>query len=787
MGVPKLFQIINKGDITYSSIIENLDKQINAEYFYMDFNSIIHVQFPLLVTDINLLLMSIITNKINNDILKKYKLNIKTIDEFKNHFTTSNIEEMLISIICKYIHNLIKTFFKSKLNLLYIAIDGVPSKSKLIEQIQRKYIGALMTGYKDQLYENYKDDIEKDKNRFLFEETKISFNRSKITPGTEFMNNLYLSLKKEQFNATNIYISGVTEVGEGEKKIVDHIKNNKYNNVCIYSPDADMMLLASLLNSTNVTILRYNQQTSSANSPIYDLIDIDMFKNNIYDYINDKNINKKNFIDDVICLSSMFGNDFIPKIESIDVQYNFGQVLNIYMDTFRFFENKNYLVNLKNKYSLNINFFIKFLELYWDVELFNMKENYMLLTYRMYRSFKTSLDINHTNYKDKIIEFEENVKKLDDYIKRHDIENIIIKYEDDIIIKKIRKLVNYGRFEGIVPNKYKTYKEIGNYVDSLNKMEFIKLYIKVVKKKGSIVKKYNDSVYSASSKTAMHQNNLRNTIKYDKEVYLFNNMLDNYAKILRNKPIVLVNNTDPPEKTISEYYKLFFDIDDYQFIQSKHELTNNNEKLDNVIYNYLEGLVWTFEYYYNESSNVSTWYYKEEKAPILRDIYLFINKNKNIFDIINKNLEKYKITNIKNFFNPVEQLMYVLPYNKYNKEIIPIEYIDFFETNKHYIDIDKILNNMTSEINCIGARYLNKCIIKSVEKHNPKYDMEFIKQLRDIKLEKETLQKIGLEKGYKTLISYVKYKQKYKETNLIKYKNKYKIYKNKLEFCSIQK
>jgi hypothetical protein len=115
-----------------------------------------------------------------------------------------------------------------------------------------------------------------------------------------------------------------------------------------------MILLTSLLPTSGNVILRNNQQTSTPDEPIYDLINIDVFKNNIYEYLDNRTIDKDKFIYDMICLSSMFGNDFIPKIESIDVQYNFEQLLDIYMKTFIFFNENNddtyYLIEFnKNK------------------------------------------------------------------------------------------------------------------------------------------------------------------------------------------------------------------------------------------------------------------------------------------------------------------------------------------------------------------------------------------------------------------------------------------------------
>ena len=97
----------------------------------------------------------------------------------------------------------------------------------------------------------------------------------------------------------------------------------------IYSPDADVILLCMLFPVKKLYMLRYNQQTSPQAGNIYDLIDIRMLKSNISYYINNNpDYSKENFeIDrinyDIVCISSLFGNDFVPKMETLMLKKGF--------------------------------------------------------------------------------------------------------------------------------------------------------------------------------------------------------------------------------------------------------------------------------------------------------------------------------------------------------------------------------------------------------------------------------------------------------------------------------
>lgn len=106
------------------------------------------------------------------------------------------------------------------------------------------------------------------------------------------------------------------------------------------------------------------------------------------------------------------------------------------------------------------------------------------------------------------------------------------------------------------------------------------------------------------------------------------------------------------------YYDLLFNSD-----------TNSNiQKLSSI--NYIEGLNWYVDYYFNQDLVTTGWFYKYNYSPTLVDLYLqtsFLsstNTSKNI-NLLNENKEKYVDYELTND-DYIIQLFYILPYNSSN-------------------------------------------------------------------------------------------------------------------------
>ena len=143
--------------------------------------------------------------------------------------------------------------------------------------------------------------------------------------------------------------------------------------------------------------------------------------------------------------------------------------------------------------------------------------------------------------------------------------------------------------------------------------------------------------------------------------------------------------------------KINCNISDYNnfssnFIHNFNSYYFNDLDINIIIENYIEGLFWTFFYYFKDCNNW-LWYYKYNSAPLLFNIIRYID-----YDILQKIFNKISINHYnKGIINPYEQLCIILPPNLHH--LINIKYknindkylshyyqddikIDFFNKNK---------------------------------------------------------------------------------------------------------
>jgi 5'-3' exonuclease len=186
MGIERFFSAINR-NFNVVDDVENLENII-CDTFLIDFNSTIHN------------VSSKVISKLNKEIDKTYEN--KTVDD---------IEEIIIDELKIYIQKLIKLV---KCNSIYIALDGIPTFPKMLEQKKRRFIGDFI-------------ELLLKKHSLPF-----SFSKSLITPGTKFMTKVIEYLKNENFPVKTI-ISDTNEEGEGEFKILDYIGKHNIKDLII--------------------------------------------------------------------------------------------------------------------------------------------------------------------------------------------------------------------------------------------------------------------------------------------------------------------------------------------------------------------------------------------------------------------------------------------------------------------------------------------------------------------------------------------------------------------------
>jgi len=354
MGVPAFFRkLIKKHKIISYTNNRKID------YLYIDANCLFHPQC-FIELDQNI-------NETNINIL-----NLKMFDR-----------------IIKYIDTLINYVKPDK--FIFIAVDGVAPLAKISQQRIRRFANTNNYKHKIMLKHNIKFNDK--------------WSNIVITPATQFMNDLHKKLLEHFNNNKKIIYSSYLENGEGEHKILQHLKSINYreNDKCvIYGLDADLIFLALASNKPNIFLLRETNQVTNdddKDKDIFCYVDINEMKS----CIRKENINT----DDYIFICYFLGNDFLPHLPSIDININgYELLLGVYLEIYDKLLT-NLIIRKENKIIINEEFLLTFIEKLCSYEtIFFKKELPEYLLYkRQQQCYETEL------YKKEIWEYE-NLKNL---------------------------------------------------------------------------------------------------------------------------------------------------------------------------------------------------------------------------------------------------------------------------------------------------------------------------------------------------------------------------------------
>jgi len=324
MGVPGLFANLNnkyknniiKKNIILNSLINqplnlphNLHQPVNIkpDILYFDFNCLIHPVCHLLWSE--------------------YK---------DKNISTDNFEQKVISKTLEYMGKVIDYV---KPTTCGIYIDGVCPLSKMAQQRQRRFASIL----DKEIMNNIRG-----KNSVAREEY---YDTNAITPGTLFMSKLSeaIEIYIRTHQDVNYIYSSYMEHGEGEHKIINHIKANKdkfaNKNIIIYGLDADLIILSlTMIRDFNIMLLREEEHVSfeTFNMIYFDVNEcakciIKELTTIEGEIVNREIKNPTNVIDDFIFITILLGNDFIPSNPTLNMRFrNKGTYgYDILMDTYK--------------------------------------------------------------------------------------------------------------------------------------------------------------------------------------------------------------------------------------------------------------------------------------------------------------------------------------------------------------------------------------------------------------------------------------------------------------------
>lgn len=364
--------------------------------------------------------------------------NVKNVDRLR-------LENKMIRNVISYLEKMI--YIANPQKGIYVAVDGVAPVAKMKQQRLRrfKHISDM------ELHNNLRKKHNK--------ENPYYWSNSSITPGTEFMRNITNSLKEWASNYSKdkkikIIFSPATVPGEGEHKLLQHIRNTQEDmKYAVYGLDADLIFLMLATQKPNIYLMREANKMDEKNDGI-NFISITKMKQCIVDSIN--NIIKKNeilkelniildtnrVVDDFIFICSLMGNDFLPHMPSLDIYENaIDTLMETYVEVVIY--NSTYIVDRRTKHYIDHNIFYEFL-----IKLASMEETTLKLAFGKKKRFHTCQSSDPFD------------------IEMHKIDNMMFKVKDPIMIGSdnitdwtIRYYKHYynNNPEDIYPNMVKNY------------------------------------------------------------------------------------------------------------------------------------------------------------------------------------------------------------------------------------------------------------------------------------------------------------------------------------------
>jgi 5'-3' exoribonuclease 2 len=302
MGVPRLVKIILE---KYSKSHQHVQDQ-PMHYFFMDFNPIIYSCF--------------------RDFVTKNQVKIAMMGQ-------ATIEAGIIEEVLEKTRHMICDLIRPQ-KLVYIAIDGPAPRGKMIQQRHRRYRKILEKRLLSELkikYGCFEEDV---------------WDTSNITPGTKFMEKLFLAIKKaiksglfSSHAKIDVILNDSNIPGEGEHKFLSYIRDleaTPEEKICIFSNDGDLLVLANrFAGNKDVYILTEPNQTSPVVQKLYAeaefmYILMKEFQTGFIEELKLQSYDKNRIIYDYIFFTFFGGNDFVkPFPYTMMKEYNTFNLLSI--------------------------------------------------------------------------------------------------------------------------------------------------------------------------------------------------------------------------------------------------------------------------------------------------------------------------------------------------------------------------------------------------------------------------------------------------------------------------
>lgn len=357
MGIPSFFrELIKKHRDTYFGVVDG--KQI-CDYLFLDYNGIVYDVYG----------------------------GLEKSGAFTVGMTKTAVEAKVIEGVIKYTKHIVNETIQPR-KLLFFSFDGPAPRMKMVQQRSRRFKGFQIKQYKEERMTHYKMPI-----------TDSWDASANISPGTEFMEKLAAALldvgKKRGFvgaggeHKLQVLISNSNVPGEGEQKFLPIIRNMRKNkseadaSIYIYSPDADMIVLAMATHKSKIHIFRSVAKERDLQETLgnYEFIALDIdkcktaFKGELTKSMGDgaTSVDEISIMNDYNFLTFLVGNDFVISLPFFKIRKGGMELLQkIYNDLRKKGGYKEYLVDYhpdtQPEPKINHAFFVEILKAVADQE-----------------------------------------------------------------------------------------------------------------------------------------------------------------------------------------------------------------------------------------------------------------------------------------------------------------------------------------------------------------------------------------------------------------------------------
>lgn len=766
MGIEGFFKTIKKKPETGIKI--KFNDKLDVTDFYFDFNSILYQITAIVEEELGLLLAYLVYNDTIHSsdisrIAKAYNfIEPVTVDSYIERMKDpKSIENIIIIMIKKHVKELLdKYIVKTSLKRIYISFDGIPVMAKIIEQKHRKYMGYVNSELNKKIYAKTSHTLSE--KRILVETNKYKYNRGNLVTWSGFMTQLEEEMGSNDFieqlkstfpNLEQVVVSGVKVPGEGEKKIVEDIIERKHitTKSIIMSPDADVILLAILcelsIDFTNkIDVLHYSPDVME-----YEYVNTTMFIDYICKYIiadtplANKPISeqmKKDIASDFIFISVVFGNDFLPKIQSINVKTDFELILRCYRVQLGSTQSQHKtIVKKEEQFSIDYDNFKSYFKALSIIEDDLIRYKYIADTYDMY-AIKSVYGWNSDN--------QHILTSLYNYFKTYCYLLGLLyqpKPEIQAIIEQINKQDPYFwyAFQKFELKDNKTIEDQLNYIVTLSKSNKNKnIFPLSALKKSQDINQYQKDQYR-KNKVIDYLITKDGFTLYDNEIIKLEWKLGDYRKLVNAE----LDQEDAKFGMIGidlNKREIIWKTINYNTYNKLYMKSNNRKEALKKANDYIIGIYWVFDQYFNKNdrtynyNNVSSWFYPNERSPLIHDIVAELEDPHEF-----EQLSKYNVIR-ENYFTKVEHMLYTVPTPKLLKEPYIEEHNQYQQLIKShqdiFVDIDKQIDeiwngNGKDYIDCRRITFITKCILEKVPNKPFKEFMEIVKPLR-VKGDKST-------------------------------------------------